>query len=36
MNHMPDSVENIGPESKTYLNVDIEMEDSIIKVLRKI
>ena len=36
MGHMPDSVENIGPESKTYLNVDIEMEESIIKVLRKI
>ena len=36
MNHMPDRVENIGPENKTFLDVDIEMEQSIIKVLRKI
>ena len=34
--HMPDRIENIGLENKTFLSVDIEMEQSIIKVLRKI
>ena len=36
MGHMPERVENIGPFNRTYKNVDIEMEESIIKVLRKI
>ena len=36
MGHMPEKVENIGPFDRTYRNVDIEMEESIIKVLRKI
>ena len=36
MGHMPDKVENIGPFDRTYKDVDIEMEESIIKVLRKI
>jgi len=33
---MPDKVENIGPFDKTYNNVDIHMDNRIIKVLRKI
>ena len=36
MGHMPEKVENIGPFDRTYKDVDIEMEESIIKVLRKI
>ena len=36
MGQMPNKVENIGPFSKTYNDVDIEMDDKIIKVLRKI
>ena len=36
MGHMPEKVENIGPFNRTYKDVDIEMEESIIKVLRKI
>ena len=36
MGHMPEKVEDIGPFGKTYRDVDIEMEDRIVRVLRKI
>jgi len=36
MGQMPNKVENIGPFCKTYNDVDIQMDEKIIKVLRKI
>jgi len=36
MGLMPDKVENIGPMNLTFNNIDIHMDERIIKVLRKI
>jgi len=36
MGLMPDKVENIGPMNLTFNDIDIHMDERIIKVLRKI
>lgn len=36
LGYMPDKISCIGPQGRTYYNSDIEMDDRIVQVLRKI